>query len=159
MHELDKELHQRNHRFVRYADDCSIYVKSSKSAKRVMMSITRFIETELKLQVNKGKSKVSRPNQSTLLGFSFHKNKSEWLIRIAKKSVLRMREKIKTHLKRTNPSSLSTKFSGLRKVINGWVNYFMLAEGKTILQKLDELTRTRARICQWHQWKRVRTKI
>jgi len=76
-----------------------------------MMSITRFIETELKLQVNKGKSKVSRPNQSTLLGFSFHKNKSEWLIRIAKKSVLRMREKIKTHLKRTNPSSLSTKFS------------------------------------------------
>lgn len=159
LHELDKELHQRNHRFVRYADDCSIYVKSSKSAKRVMASITRFIETELKLQVNKVKSKVSRPSQSRLLGFSFYKKKSEWLIRIAKKSVLRMQDKIKTHLKRNNPNSLSIKFSGLRAVIVGWVNYFMIAESKAILQKLDELTRTRARICQWHQWKRVRTKI
>ena len=159
LHELDQQLHERKHRFIRYADDCSIYVKSSKSAKRVMASITRFIETELKLQVNKVKSKVSRPSQSTLLGFSFYKKKSEWLIRIAKKSVLRMRDKIKIHLKRNNPSSLSTKFSGLRRVILGWVNYFMIAESKTILQKLDELTRTRARICQWHQWKRVRTKI
>lgn len=157
--ELDKELHTRNHRFVRYADDCSIYVKSKKSAERVMASITEFIEADLKLKVNKTKSKISRPTQSTLLGFSFYKTKGQWVVRIAKKSVLRMQEKIKQHLKRSNPSSLQTKVKGLQAVIIGWVNYFMIAESKTTLQKLDEQTRTRARICQWHQWKRVRTKI
>lgn len=159
LHELDKELHARNHRFVRYADDCSIYVKSKKSADRVMGSITEFIESDLKLKVNKTKSKVSRPTQSTLLGFSFYKTKGQWVVRIARKSVLRMQEKIKQHLKRSNPSSLRTKVIGLQSVITGWVNYFMIAESKTILQKLDEQTRTRSRICQWHQWKRIRTKI
>lgn len=159
LHELDKELHARNHRFVRYADDCSIYVKSKKSADRVMASITEFIEAVLKLKVNKTKSKVSRPVQSTLLGFSFYKTKGQWVVRIAKKSVLRMQEKIKQHLKRSNPRSLQTKVIGLQSVTIGWVNYFMIAESKTILQRLDEQTRTRARICQWHQWKRIRTKI
>ena len=159
LHELDKELHVRGLRFVRYADDCSIYVKSQKSADRVMTSISRFIEDDLKLKVNKTKSKVSRPTQSTLLGFSFYKTKGLWIIRIAKKSVLRMQEKVKHHLKRSNPSSLQSKVIGLSAIIVGWVNYFMIAESKTILQKLDEQTRTRARICQWHQWKRVRTRI
>ena len=159
LHELDKELHVRGLRFVRYADDCSIYVKSQKSADRVMSSISRFIEDDLKLKVNKTKSKVSRPTQSTLLGFSFYKAKGLWIIRIAKKSVLRMQKKVKHHLKRSNPSSLQSKVIGLSAIIVGWVNYFMIAESKTILQKLDEQTRTRARICQWHQWKRVRTRI
>ena len=159
LHELDKELHVRGLRFVRYADDCSIYVKSQKSADRVMSSISRFIEDDLKLKVNKTKSKVSRPTQSTLLGFSFYKTKGLWIIRIAKKSVLRMQKKVKHHLKRSNPSSLQSKVIGLSAIIVGWVNYFMIAESKTILQKLDEQTRTRARICQWHQWKRVRTRI
>lgn len=157
--ELDKELHARNHRFVRYADDCSIYVKSKKSAERVMESITAFIESDLKLKVNKSKSKISRPTQSTLLGFSFYKTKGQWIVRIARKSVMRMQVKIKQHLKRSNPSSLQTKVKGLQAVIIGWMNYFMIAESKTILKRLDEQTRTRARICQWHQWKRVRTKI
>lgn len=157
--ELDKELHARGLRFVRYADDCSIYVRSRKSAERVMGSISRFIEASLKLKVNKSKSKVSRPAQSNLLGFSFYQTKGQWIIRIAKKSVMRMREKIRDHLKRNNPSSLQTKVIRLRPIIIGWVNYFMIAESKSLLQQLDELTRTRARICQWHQWKRVRTKI
>lgn len=159
LHELDKELHTRGHSFVRYADDCSIYVKSSKSGHRVMRSITKFIETGLKLRVNKTKSQVSRPRQSTLLGFSFYKEKGNWLISIAKQSVLRMRAKIKSHLKRNKPSSLRFKVNGLKAVIIGWVNYFKLADSITVFKKLDELTRTRARICQWHQWKRVRTKI
>ena len=159
LHELDKELHARGLRFVRYADDCSIYVKSRKSAERVMASITRFIESDLKLKVNKSKSKISKPTQSTLLGFSFYKTSGNWIIRIAGKSVLRIKEKIKQHLKRSYPSSLTTKLIGLRAIIIGWMNYFMIAESKTILQKLDEQTRTRARICQWHQWKRVRTRI
>jgi RNA-directed DNA polymerase len=159
LHELDKELHARGLRFVRYADDCSIYVKSMKSAERVMSSITKFIEADLKLKVNKSKSKISKPTQSTLLGFSFYKTSGNWIIRIAGKSVLRIKEKIKQHLKRSNPSCLSTKLIGLGAIIIGWMNYFMIAESKTILQRLDEQTRTRARICQWHQWKRVRTRI
>ena len=159
LHELDKELHARGLRFVRYADDCSIYVKSMKSAERVMSSITKFIEADLKLKVNKSKSKISKPPQSTLLGFSFYKTSGNWIIRIAGKSVLRIKEKINQHLKRSNPSCLSTKLIGLGAIIIGWMNYFMIAESKTILQRLDEQTRTRARICQWHQWKRVRTRI
>jgi RNA-directed DNA polymerase len=159
LHELDKELHARGLRFVRYADDCSIYVKSMKSAERVMSSITKFIEADLKLKVNKSKSKISKPTQSTLLGFSFYKTSGNWIIRIAGKSVLRIKEKINQHLKRSNPSCLSTKLIGLGAIIIGWMNYFMIAESKTILQRLDEQTRTRARICQWHQWKRVRTRI
>lgn len=159
LHELDKELHQRGLRFVRYADDCSIYVKSRKSADRVMKSITRFIETHLKLKVNKVKSQISRPKQSTLLGFSFYKTKDKWKIRTAKKSVIRMREKLRLHLKRSNPSSLQTKVKGLRAIIIGWINYFLIAENKTIFQQLDNFTRTRARMCQWYQWKRIRTRI
>ena len=124
-----------------------------------MASIIKFIEADLKLKVNQSKSKISKPTQSTLLGFSFYKTSGNWIIRIAGKSVLRVKEKIKQHLKRSNPSSISTKFKGLRAIIIGWMNYFMIAESKTILQKLDEQTRTRARICQWHQWKRVRTRI
>lgn len=159
LHELDKELHQRGHKFVRYADDCSIYVRSEKSAKRVMANITKFIETRLKLKVNVTKSKISKPSQSTLLGFSFYKKKGEWLVRIAQKSVERMRMKIRTHLKRNDPKSIRNKVIGMKPLIIGWVNYFIIAESKTIIQSLDGLTRTRVRICQWHQWKRVRTRI
>ena len=157
--ELDKELHKRGHKFVRYADDCSIYVESMKSAERVMVSITKFIEASLKLKVNIAKSKISRPPQSTLLGFSFYKHKGKWMLRIAKKSRDKMRDKIKLHLKRNEPSSLRNKLIGLKAVIIGWVNYFIIADSKTTFQKLDELARTRSRICQWHQWKRVRTRI
>jgi RNA-directed DNA polymerase len=157
--ELDKELHKRGLSFVRYADDCSIYVKSKKSANRVMSSITKYIEQELKLKVNQTKSKVSRPIKSTLLGFSFYKTKGKWLIRVAKKSVDKMRDKIKLHLKRNSPSSLRLKVNELKSVIIGWTNYFIIAETESAFKRLDELARTRARICQWHQWKRVRTKI
>lgn len=159
LHELDKELHARGLRFVRCGDDCSIYVKSRKSAERVMASITKFIEADLNLKVNKNKSKISKPSQRTLLGFSFYKTSCNWIIRIAGKSVFRIKEKIKQHLNRSNPSTLSTKLKGLRAIIIGWMNYFMIAQSKTILQRLDEQTRTRARIGQWHQWKRVRTRI
>ena len=157
--ELDKELHKRGHKFVRYADDCSIYVESMKSAERVMVSITKFIEASLKLKVNIAKSKISRPPQSTLLGFSFYKHKGKWMLRVAQKSRDKMRDKIKLHLKRNEPSSLRNKLIGLKAVIIGWVNYFIIADSKTTFQKLDELARTRSRICQWHQWKRVRTRI
>ena len=104
LNELDKELQARGHRFVRYADDCSIYVKSEKSAQRVMETVTDYIETKLKLKVNRTKSKVSRPNESTLLGFSFFRSKAGWEIRIAPKSLIRIKKKMKEQTKRKDPA-------------------------------------------------------
>ena len=103
--ELDKELLARGHRFVRYADDCSIYVKSEKSAQRVMESITEYIEKKLKLKVNRTKSKVSRPQDSTLLGFSFYRGREGWQVRIAPKSLDRIRKKMKEKTKRWRPGT------------------------------------------------------
>jgi RNA-directed DNA polymerase len=94
LNELDRELEARGHRFVRYADDCSIYVKSEKSARRVMETITEYIEGKLKLKVNRDKSRVSRPSESTLLGFSFYRSEKGWEIRIAPKSLKRIKEKM-----------------------------------------------------------------
>src|SRR6478735_10297932 len=95
LNELDKELRARGHRFVRYADDCSIYVGSEKSAKRVMETVTEYIESKLKLKVNRTKSKVSQPIESTLLGFSFYRSEKGWEIRIASKSLDRIKKKMK----------------------------------------------------------------
>ena len=156
--ELDKELLTRGHRFVRYADDCSIYVKSEKSARRVMESITGYIESKLKLKVNRTKSKVSRPYESTLLGFSFYKSGEGWQIRIAPKSLDRIRKKIKEKTKRNHPDPAREKINKLEAVIRGWVNYFAIAKGKKKMQELDELVRTRLRIGIWKQWKKPKTK-
>ena len=159
LHELDKELHQRGHDFVRYADDCSIYVKSEKSAQRVMESITEYIEDKLKLKVNREKTKVSRPDQSTLLGFSFYRSESGWQIRIAPKSLRRIKEKMKDKTKRSDPSDVKEKIKKMEATIRGWVNYFSIARAKKWMQKLDEMVRIRIRIGIWKQWKRPKTKI
>lgn len=156
--ELDKELLARGHRFVRYADDCSIYVKSEKSAQRVMESITDYIEKKLKLKVNRTKSKVSRPQDSTLLGFSFYRGKEGWQVRIAPKSLDRIRKKMKENTKRNDPAPAKEKIKKMEAVIRGWVNYFAIAKGKSKMQELDELVRTRLRIGIWKQWKKPKTK-
>lgn len=158
LHELDKELEARSHRFVRYADDCSIYVRSEKSAQRVMETITHYIESKLKLQVNRTKSKVSRPTESTLLGFSFYKSAKGWEIRIAPKSLKRIKEKIKGQTKRNTPSGAKEKIKKMEAVIRGWVNYFSIAKAKSKMEELDKMTRTRLRIGIWKQWKRPKTR-
>ena len=156
--ELDKELLARSHRFVRYADDCSIYVKSEKSAQRVMESITEYIESKLKLKVNRTKSKVSRPHESTLLGFSFYRDKARWEIRIAPKSMDRINKKMKGKTMRNDPTPAGEKIKKMEAVIRGWVNYFAIAKGKSKMKELDELVRTRLRIGIWKQWKKPKTK-
>lgn len=158
LNELDKELEARGHRFVRYADDCSIYVRSEKSAQRVMETITEYIERKLKLKVNRTKSKVSRPHESTLLGFSFYKTTTGWEIRIAPKSLKKIKEKMKEQTKRNNPSNAKEKIKKMEAVIRGWVNYFVIAKAKGKMHELDELVRTRLRIGIWKQWKNPRTK-
>ena len=156
--ELDKELEVRGHRFVRYADDCSIYVKSEKSGLRVMESITEYIEKKLKLKVNRTKSKVSRPTASTLLGFSFYGSKEGWQIRIAPQSFDRIKKKMKEKTKRNDPAAAKEKIKKLEAVIRGWVNYFAIAKAKSKMRELDELVRTRLRIGIWKQWKKPKTK-
>lgn len=159
LHELDKELQARGHSFVRYADDCSIYVKSEKASHRVLESVTKFIEEKLKLKVNREKTKISRPVQSTLLGFSFYRNKGEWKIRIAAKSVDRIKEKMKSKTKRNDPSNAAEKIKKIETVVRGWVNYFSIARAKSIMEGLDEMVRIRLRIGIWKQWKRPKTRI
>jgi RNA-directed DNA polymerase len=159
LNELDKELEARGHCYVRYADDCSIYVKSEKSAARVMESITRFIEETLKLKVNRSKSKVSRPQDSTLLGFSFYRNKGEWQIRIAPKSIKRIKAKMKEQTQRNDPKPMKEKIKKMDSVIRGWVNYFSIAKAKSKMQELDELVRTRLRIGLWKQWKTPKARV
>ena len=156
--ELDKELEQRGHSYVRYADDCSIYVSSKKAANRVMQSITNYIETKLKLKVNAAKTKVSYPTQSTLLGFSFYKYKGKWEIRIAEQSIERVKAKCKLITQRSNGKSTKEKISQLKQVVTGWVNYFVIAKAKSVMEKLDEGIRTRLRICKWKEWKRPKAR-
>lgn len=157
--ELDKELTKRGHSFVRYADDCSIYVRSEKAAHRVRASITKYIEEQLLLKVNATKTKISRPHQSTLLGFSFYQQKGTWEIRIAAKSIERITDKCKAITQRSNGTSVSQKITKLQPIITGWVNYFVIAKSKSVMQGLDKMLRTRLRICKWKEWKRIKTKV
>jgi RNA-directed DNA polymerase len=159
LHELDKDLQERGHSFVRYADDCSIYVKSEKAAHRVLESITEYIERKLKLKVNREKTRISRPSQSTLLGFSFKRNEDEWQIVIAPKALKRVKEKLKSKTKRNDPSKAEEKIKKTEALIRGWVNYFLIAHAKNVMVRLDEMVRTRLRIGIWKQWKRPKTRI
>lgn len=157
--ELDKELEKRGHAYVRYADDCSIYVKSEAAAKRAAESIINYIEKKLLLKVNREKTKVSQPNESTLLGFTFLKTKSGWEIWIAEKSVGRIKEKCKAITNRSNGISGNERIQKLQTIINGWVNYFVIAKAKGVMHDLDRMVRTRLRMCQWKAWKQPKTRV
>lgn len=159
LNELDKELQARGHRFVRYADDCSIYVRSEKSARRVLETITEYIEDKLKLKVNRAKSKVSQPAESTLLGFSFYKSDKGWEIRIAPKSLKKIKKKIKESTQRKDPFPAKGKIRKMEAVIRGWVNYFSIAKAQSKMQELDKWTRSRLRMGIWKQWKKAKTRI
>lgn len=159
LNELDKELNNRGLSFVRYADDCSIYVRSKKSAERVMRSITNYLEEELLLKVNREKSKVSKASQSTLLGFSFYKTKGEWRIRVSNKSITRIKGKIKEILPRKAAQQVEVKIKELTAVIRGWVQYFQIADLRSLSKRLDELLRSRVRKLYWQKWQKTKTRI
>jgi len=157
--ELDKELEKRGHSYVRYADDCSIYTQSEASAKRVAESIIKYIEEKLLLKVNREKTKISRPTESTLLGFSFFRSTNGWEIRIAEKSVGRITKKVKDITNRSNGLSEKERIGKIQTMLVGWVTYYEIAKAKTVMKSLDELVRVRLRICQWKAWKRPRTRV
>ncbi|AMX82480.1 group II intron reverse transcriptase/maturase [Geobacillus subterraneus] len=156
--ELDKELEKRGHKFVRYADDCNIYVRTKKAGERVMKSITAFIEKKLRLKVNETKSAVDRPWRRKFLGFSFTPNK-EPKIRIAKESIRRMKQRIRTMTSRSKPIPMPERIEQLNQYILGWCGYFSLAETPSVFKELDGWIRRRLRMCQWKEWKLPRTRV
>lgn len=157
--DIDKELEKRGHKFCRYADDCNIYVKSKRAGLRVMDSITRIIENELKLKVNKDKSAVDIVSKRKFLGFSFYFAKGEAKIRIHEKSIKRFKEKVKFITNRNRGISMDDRLMKLNDSIKGWINYFGIANAKRKLMELDQWIRRRLRACIWKQWKRVKTKF
>jgi RNA-directed DNA polymerase len=155
---LDKELEKRGLRYVRYADDCSIYVRSKRSGERVMESITRYIEKELKLVVNTVKSSVTRPWLMKLLGFTFYHKKGEKGISVHRKSLASYKDKVRAITLRSKPYSMSVRLTEIRKLNTGWGHYFKLSEAKSVFIELDKWVRSRVRQCYWQQWKRPRTR-
>lgn len=158
LNELDKELTKRGLKFCRYADDANIYVRSKKAAERVMTSITRFIEGELKLKVNKEKSAIGRPWKLKFLGFTFYHIKGGVGIRVHPKPVKKFKEKLKEITGRSKARSADEIIRKLKQVITGWVNYFKIADMGRVLRDLDEWLRRRIRMCYWKRWKKTKTK-
>jgi RNA-directed DNA polymerase len=150
--ELDKELEKRGHRFVRYADDFQIYVVSKRTAERVMKSIGDFIEQKLRLKINKDKSAIGRPWERTLLGYSFTNHK-EVKVKVSKKSVARLRDKVREKLRQGRGRNLN-KFvkEDLNPLLRGWINYFKLSETKGFAEELDGWIRRHLRKAKWRQW-------
>ncbi|MBU0718199.1 MAG: group II intron reverse transcriptase/maturase [Planctomycetes bacterium] len=156
--DLDQELERRGNRFVRYADDCNIYVRSRRAGERVMQSITRFLTDKLKLKVNESKSGVARPAQRKFLGFSFTSGKRPKR-RIAPKTLLRFKKRIRELTKRNRGVSLEQMVEQLRRYLIGWRGYFGFCQTPSVLRNLDSWIRRRLRCFQWKLWKRGKTRF
>jgi RNA-directed DNA polymerase len=159
LNELDKELEQRGHRFVRYADDFLIFCKSRRSAERTLRSITTFIEKKLFLKVNDEKSQAVYITKVKFLGYSFYRKREEGRLRIHPKSVKKMKAKIKALTSRSNGWGNVKRKEKLSQFIKGWVQYFKLADMDNLLLRIDEWYRRRLRMVIWKQWKRIKTKL
>lgn len=156
---LDKELERRGHKFCRYADDCNIYVQTKRSAERVMLSVRRYLEEELRLKVNEKKSETGSPKGRKFLGFSFYQKGKEIGVRIHPKSLERIKEKVRKLTSRSNGMSIEVRIKKLSSLIGGWVSYFKVADMKSHCQRLDEWLRRRLRMCYWKNWKRTKTRL
>lgn len=155
--ELDKELERRGHKFVRYADDCNIYVRSERAGQRVMEGVTRFLEARLRLKVNQQKSAVARPSQRKFLGFSFTGGVKAKR-RIAPKAILRFKERVRELTRRNRGVSVERMVEDLRRYLSGWRSYFGFCETPSVLEDLDKWIRRKLRCFLWKQWKRGRVR-
>ncbi len=156
--ELDRELERRQHRFVRYADDCNIYVASERAGKRVMQSVTGFLRRRLKLKVNEAKSAVARPQVRKFLGFSFTYG-AKPKRRIAPKALLRCKQRVRELTRRTRGVSVEQMTKELASYLRGWKGYFGHCETPSVLRKLEAWMRRRLRSVIWKQWKRGRVRF
>ena len=153
--ELDRELKRRGHRFVRYADDCNIYVRSERAGQRVMKSVTRFITQRLKLKVNETKSAVARPQERKFLGFSFSAGLEVKRV-IAPKALDRFKARIREITRRAKGVSIETTIAELAPYLRGWRSYFGFCETPEVLVYLTRWVRLRLRAALWRQWKTPR---
>jgi group II intron reverse transcriptase/maturase len=159
LNELDKELEKRGHRYVRYADDFSIYVKSKRSAKRVGNSIYKFLQDKLQLPINREKSGIRKPLTFQVLGFGFvptytKGEKGKYQLVVKKSKWKEFKAKLKYLTKKTIPASFEERIQRINLLIRGWINYFKLASIQAKLKKLEEWLRNRLRYCIWHDWKK-----
>ena len=151
---LDKELEKRGLRFARYADDFLILVKSASAARRVMASITRFVETRLALVVNRQKSQAAPLTQCTFLGFAFRRRQVVW----SEKALGRFQERIREITSRRRGINMASRLTELRRYVVGWLNYFGISHTYRQVLELDQWIRRRVRLCYWKQWKRPGTR-
>ena len=163
LNELDKELEKRGHRYVRYADDFSVYVQSKKSAKRVGNSIYKFLRDKLQLPINREKSGIRRPSTFNLLGYGFlptyKKNeKGKYQLVVKQSKWVAFKAKLKYLTKKTIPASFEERITRINQLIRGWINYFKLASIQAKLKTLEEWLRNRLRYCIWHDWKKPERK-
>ena len=158
LNELDKELVKRGLRYVRYADDCVIAVRSGASANRVMHTITKWIEQKLGLKVNTTKTHACRPSKLKYLGFGFYKSSQtkQWTARPHETSVEKFQRKLKKLCKRSWSISMTDRIAMLNSVTRGWISYFAIGAMKSKMEKIDEHLRTMLRKVIWKQWKTPR---
>ena len=153
--DLDKELEHRAHRFVRYADDFIILVKSQRAGERVMRSVQRFLERKLKLKVNQDKSQVAPTDRINFLGFTFKGTKIRW----SEKAFREFKRRVKKLTGRSWFVSMQYRLGKLAQYLRGWMNYFGISEYYRPIPEIDRWLRRRVRMCYWKQWRYVRTKV
>jgi len=156
--ELDKELERRGHRFVRYADDCNVYVRSKAAGGRVMASLEKFLAERLRLRINRDKSAVDRPWKRSFLSYTVTHDKKPKLA-IAGKAVVRLRARLREILKRGRGQRMDRVIAGMTPLLRGWVAYFRYSQVKARLEELDQWLRRRLRCIAWRQWKRPATRF
>jgi len=152
---FDRMLESRGHKFVRYADDCNIYVKSRRATERVMESSARFLEGELKLTVNREKSQTGSPLRLKFLGFSLYQVKGKTGIRPHQESLKRFKEKIRELTSRKQARPVEQILNRIKQYTRGWLGYYAIADMASRIKELNEWTRRRIRQIYWKQWKRV----
>ena len=156
--ELDKELERRGHRFVRYADDCNVYVRSRAAGERVLASLERFLQKRLRLKVNREKCAVGRPPQRKFLSYSVTGERYPRL-RVAPQAVRRLRTKLRPIFRRGRGRSLDDTIEELNRKLRGWIQYYRLVEAPTVFKRLDQRIRRKLRCILWRQWKTPATRV
>lgn len=163
LHELDKELEKRGHRYVRYADDFSIYTKSRKAARRVGNNIYLFLNNKMKLSINRKKSGIRKPVQFKLLGHEFvptykKGDKGKYQVVVSDKKWKSLKRQLKQITQKTAPLTFDQRIAKLKSIHQGWINYFRMASIQSKLKELDAWLRNRLRYCIWEDWKKPERK-
>lgn len=163
LHELDRELEKRSHRYVRYADDFSIYTKSNKAARRAGNSIYLFLKNKLKLPINRKKSGIRKPVQFQIPGHKFvptykKGDKGKYQVVVSDRKWKTLKQELKLITRKTTPGTFDQRMAKLKEIHRGWINYFRMASMQSKLKELDSWLRNRLRYCIWEDWKKPERK-